>query len=141
MKPLVFILAVTLAGALGGEVLAQRGGGMGGGCHRGGGMPTMVPSTGVPFYSTALQMVSMLGNSMNTPSMASMQRQAYLQQQMQQRFLAQQAQLAAAQQDTISPREEARQRKIAMLKQRREEELEKRAAAKAKNLERLAARR
>jgi hypothetical protein len=140
MKPVVFVLAVALVGAIGDEVLAQRGGGMAGGCQRGGGMPTMVPSTGVPFYSTALPMVSMLGNSMNMPSMASPQQQAYLQQQMQQRLLAQQAQLAAAGQNAISPKEEARQRKIAILKQRREEEQEKRAAAKAKNLERLAAR-
>lgn len=139
MKPLVFVLALALVGALGDEVLAQRGGG-GGGCQRGGGTPTMVPSTGVPFLTTALPMVSMTGNSLGNQSMSSlnMQQQAYLQQQMQQQLLAQQQ--AAAQQNVISPKEEARQRKIEMLKQRREEELEKRAAAKAKNLERLAAR-
>ena len=135
MKPLVFVLAVALVGVLGDEVLAQRGGG---GCQRSGGSPTMVPSTGVPFLSTALPMVSMTGNSLGNQSMSSlsMQQQAYLQQQM----LAQQAQLAAAQQNVISPKEEARLRKIEMLKQRREEEQEKRAAAKAKNLERLASR-
>ena len=139
MKPLVFVLAVALVGAIGDEVLAQRGGG---GCQRGGGAPTMIPSTGVPFLTTALPMVSMTGNLVGNPSMSSlaMQQQAYLQQQMQQQLLAQQAQLAGAQQEVISPKEEARQRKIEMLKQRREEELEKRAAAKAKNLERLAAR-
>jgi len=138
MKPLVFVLAVALVGALSNAVLAQRGGG---GCQRGG-RPTMVPSTGVPFLTSALPMVSMTGNSVGNQSMSSltMQQQAYLQQQMQLQLLAQQAQVAAAQQDVISPKEEARQRKIAMLKQRREEELEKRAAAKAKNLERLAAR-
>lgn len=137
MKPLVFVLAVALVGAIGNEVLAQRGGG-GGGCQRGGSAPTMVPSTGVPFLSTALPMVSMTGNSLGNPSMSTltMQQQAYLQQQL----LAQQAELAAAQQNAISPKEEARQRKIEMLKQRREEEQEKRAAAKARNLERLAAR-
>jgi hypothetical protein len=137
MKPFVFVLAVALVGALGNDVLAQRGGG-GGGCQRGGGAPAMVPSTGVPFMTTALPMVSMTGNSLGNQSMSSlnMQQQAYLQQQL----LAQQAQLAAAGQNTISPQEDARMRKIEMLKQRREEEQEKRAAAKAKNLERLAAR-
>jgi hypothetical protein len=135
MKPLVFVLAVALVGALGDQVFAQRGAG---GCQRSGGTPTMIPSTGVPFMTTALPMVSMTGNSLGNQSMSSlsMQQQAYLQQQL----LAQQAQLAAAGQNTISPKEEARLRKVEMLKHRREEEQEKRAAAKAKNLERLAAR-